>query len=94
MCFKGVGREVAKRYMGDALKLENIYTNSLSENEGIGCIEGGINYTALQYDTDTEFMKRYCINLSKPVGICKPFSEEISINIPKESLQESDSALE
>ena len=90
MCFKGVGREVAKRYMGDALKLENICTYSLSENEGISCIEGGINYTALQYDTDTEFMKRYCINFSKPLGICKPFSEETSISIS----QESDSILE
>lgn len=90
MCFKGVGREVAKRYMGDALKLENICTYSLSENEGISCIEGGINYTALQYDTDTEFMKRYCINFSKPLGICKPFSEETSISIS----QESDSVLE
>ena len=71
MCVRWIGREIAKRYIGDSLKLEKLCTSLKDDEKGRDCIKWGINYTSLQYEDDVKFMTRYCIGLENPVGICE-----------------------
>lgn len=73
MCITGVGREIAKRYLWDALKLETICYSLSDEKQISACISGGINYTALQYENTPNIIEQYCIWLRNSFGKCESY---------------------
>jgi hypothetical protein len=60
MCIRWVGREVAKRYIGDALRLETLCDTLSTPTEKTSCISGGVNYTKLQFADDDALISGYC----------------------------------
>ena len=60
MCIRWVGREIAKRYIGDALRLETLCDTLSTATEKTSCISGGVNYTKLQFADDEALISGYC----------------------------------
>ncbi len=73
MCITWVGREIAKRYLWDALKLETVCYSLSDEKEISACITWGINYTALQYEDMPSIIEQYCIGLRSSFGKCESY---------------------
>ncbi len=80
MCIRWVGREIAKRYIGDALKLENICSHLPKQDAKRNCIEWGISYTKLQFDDDPNLIEWYCRGFQSFWELCTgKKTEETSI---------------
>jgi hypothetical protein len=60
MCVRWVGKEIWKRYIGDALKLETTCGTLTNTTAQHNCLNGGISYTRLQFEDDIDVIAGYC----------------------------------
>lgn len=70
MCIGGLGKEIGKRYIWDALKLKSICSNLQDENQKNLCTKGWITYTKLQFETEPLLFEKYCLGFQEGKDIC------------------------